>query len=124
MWHEPGDGAFDVSGAPRGPAAADVEDPAAVGGMRPAWPWRWSASPWSRRRTGPSVAPGVPGTVVVGAGGVAVSTALDAARAGQRGFKGKVGQSMTVVGEPSAQGSLGEKRRPRCSSAGHPGDLR
>jgi leucyl aminopeptidase len=56
---------------------------------------------------GPTVAPGVPGTVVVSVGAPALSTALDAVRARQRGFKGKVGQTMAVVGEPSAQGSLG-----------------
>jgi len=56
---------------------------------------------------GPSVAPGVPGTLAVGTGGDALSTALDEARARQRGFKGKVGQTMAIVAEPSAQGSLG-----------------
>jgi len=56
---------------------------------------------------GPSVAPGVPDTVVVGVGAPAVLTALDGPRALQRGFSGKAGQSMTVVDAPSAQGSLG-----------------
>ncbi len=56
---------------------------------------------------GPSVAVGVPSTVAVGTGGDALSTTLDEARARQRGFKGKIGQTMTVVAEPSAQGSLG-----------------
>ncbi len=56
---------------------------------------------------GPVVAAGVPGTVVVSVGGDALSTALDPTRARQRGFKGKVGQTMVVVGERSAQGSLG-----------------
>jgi len=56
---------------------------------------------------GPSVAPGVPDTVVVGVGAPAVLTALDGPRALQRGFTGKAGQSMTVVDAPSAQGSLG-----------------
>jgi leucyl aminopeptidase len=56
---------------------------------------------------GPSVAAGVPATVVVGVDGAALPTALDEARARQRGFTGKVGQTMVVVGETSAQGSLG-----------------
>jgi leucyl aminopeptidase len=57
---------------------------------------------------GPSVAPGVPATVVVSVGGPVVATELDAARAHQRGFTGKVGQTTAVVGTSSAQGSLGE----------------
>ncbi|HEY5026400.1 MAG TPA: leucyl aminopeptidase [Acidimicrobiales bacterium] len=56
---------------------------------------------------GPVVATGVPATVVVSTGGDALSTALDAGRARQRGFKGKVGQTLTVVGEQNPQGSLG-----------------
>jgi leucyl aminopeptidase len=43
----------------------------------------------------------------VAVGGDALSTTLDEARARQRGFKGKIGQTMTIVAEPSAQGSLG-----------------
>jgi leucyl aminopeptidase len=56
---------------------------------------------------GPAVALGVPATVVVSVGGDGLGTALDTTRARQRGFKGKVGQTMVVVGERSAQGSLG-----------------
>jgi leucyl aminopeptidase len=56
---------------------------------------------------GPAVAPGVPATVVVSVGGDGLGTALDTTRARQRGFKGKVGQTMVVVGERRAQGSLG-----------------
>jgi leucyl aminopeptidase len=56
---------------------------------------------------GPSVVPGVPDAVVVGVGAPAVSAVLDAAWARQRGFTGKVGEALTVKGEPSAQGSLG-----------------
>ena len=56
---------------------------------------------------GPSVAPGVPDAVVVAAGVPAVTTAVDATRARQRGFSAKAGQSMTVVDVPSGQGSLG-----------------
>ncbi len=56
---------------------------------------------------GPSVAPGVPDAVAVGGGAPAVLTALDGARARQRGFTGKAGQSMTVVDVPIGQGSLG-----------------
>jgi leucyl aminopeptidase len=63
--------------------------------------------PVHETEAGPSVAPGVPDAVVVSAGSPAVSTVLDGARARQRGFTGKVGQTMTVVLEPSAQGSLG-----------------
>jgi leucyl aminopeptidase len=55
---------------------------------------------------GPAVAPGVPATVVVSAGGDALSTTLDDGRARQRGFKGKVGQTLTIVEGRSAQGSL------------------
>lgn len=47
---------------------------------------------------GPVVAPGVPAAVVVSVDGLGVDTALDAARAAQRGFTGKVGQAMVVVG--------------------------
>ncbi len=46
---------------------------------------------------GPVVAPGVPAAVVLRVG-LGVDTALDAARAAQRGFTGKVGQTMAVVG--------------------------
>ncbi|HVA03405.1 MAG TPA: leucyl aminopeptidase [Acidimicrobiales bacterium] len=63
---------------------------------------------------GPAVAPGVPTGVVVSVGGDGLDTGLDTGRARQRGFKGKVGQTMVVVGqtmvvvgEHSAQGSLG-----------------
>jgi leucyl aminopeptidase len=47
---------------------------------------------------GPTVAPGVPDTVSLGAGNADVGTDLDAARAGQRGFKAKVGETLTVLG--------------------------
>jgi len=56
---------------------------------------------------GPVVASGVPASVVVSVGGPSMSTALDDVRARQRGFKGKVGQTLAVVGASSAQGSLG-----------------
>ncbi|MGD0380622.1 MAG: leucyl aminopeptidase [Acidimicrobiales bacterium] len=46
---------------------------------------------------GPVVAPGVPAAVAVGVDGVGVETALDAGRAAQRGFTGKVGQTMVVA---------------------------
>jgi leucyl aminopeptidase len=85
---------------------ADVEDPARVAdaaGVAVAV----VGIPVLETSDGPVVAPGVPGTVVVSVGGPALSTALDDARARQRGFKGKVGQTMAVVGESSAQGSLG-----------------
>ncbi len=56
---------------------------------------------------GPAVVPGVPASVIVGVGGDGLGTGLDTTRARQRGFKGKVGQTMVVVGEERAQGSLG-----------------
>jgi leucyl aminopeptidase len=56
---------------------------------------------------GPAVAAGVPATIVVSVGAPAVSTPLDGDRARQRGFTGKVGQTMSVVAEASAPGSLG-----------------
>ncbi len=52
--------------------------------------------------TGPAVAAGVPEQLVVGSPGPAVGTAFDAARARQRGFTGKVGQSMVVMGGDGA----------------------
>ena len=56
---------------------------------------------------GPAVVAGVPDAVVVNAAGPAVGTALDAARARQWGFTGRVGETMTVMAAPGAQGSLG-----------------
>src|ERR1700722_12059724 len=56
---------------------------------------------------GPAVAAGVPAAVGGSVGGASIPTALDVERARQRGFTGKVGQTMVVVGETSAQGSLG-----------------
>jgi len=58
---------------------------------------------------GPSVATGIPTDVVVGAGGPALSTALDRVRAAQRGFTGKVGQIMTELRAPDGQGTLGSE---------------
>jgi leucyl aminopeptidase len=56
---------------------------------------------------GPAVAPGVPDAIAVSVSQPAVPTVLDPARARQRGFTGKVGQTMSVWGVPGAQGSLG-----------------
>ena len=78
------------SGSP-GPTPSDPAALADAAGVPVGGRW---AFPCSRRPTGPPWRPGVPATVVVGAGGHALSTALDAARARQRGFTGKVGQTM------------------------------
>jgi len=96
-----------------GVAWADADDPAAIadaaGGTVTVVGVPVLEGRGSDASEGPSVAPGVPDTVVVGVGvgGSAVSTALDGDRARQRGFAGKAGQSMTVVDAPSTQGSLG-----------------
>ena len=106
-------------------AGVDVEDPAALSdaaGVAVAV----VGVPVLETTDGPTVTPGVPGTVVVAVGGEAVSSALDGARARQRGFTGKVGQTMTVVGENSAQGSLGAEAPAvvfvGCGKAGAVGD--
>ncbi len=88
--------AVGVTGAPDAPDSAGVAVAVAVVGV-----------PVLETPDGPVVAAGVPGAVVVTVGGDSLSTALDTTRARQRGFKGKVGQTMVVVGEQSAQGSLG-----------------
>ncbi len=91
---------------------ADAEDPASLADAAGAAEVAGAAVtvvavPVLETADGPAVAPGVPATVVVSTGGPAVETALDKARAAQRGFTGKVGHTMVVVGAPSAQGSLG-----------------
>ena len=85
---------------------AEVGDPAAVADAA-GLPVAVVGVPVLEGPDGPTVARGVPATVVVSVGGQTLSTTLDADRARQRGFKGKAGQTMAVVEESGAQGSLG-----------------
>jgi leucyl aminopeptidase len=76
---------------------AVLEDPEALGAVA-AGRVETVGIPVVESPDGPAVAPGVPASVSLGAGGPAVGTALDAARANQRGFKAKVGETLAVLG--------------------------